>query len=115
MAADGEQYPFLFAGIHLQPQSSFRLFIEMSPKFALRRKIYELLEQHLPALTEMETSWELLPWDTDSWQLFVNVVPLENLLSTDDQLSWLTGYTQHELTALRESGLVDDIRHIVQA
>lgn len=112
LSPTGEGYPLLFAGIHLSPQPAFRLVIEMAPRYERRQDIYKSFERRLPILDDVGSNWDLTPWDDYSWHLLVSVVPLEHLLSQDDQQAWLSDYTCRELTALKESGLVDDIRRI---
>lgn len=106
--------PILAVGIQIGPTPKFTLWIEMSPKYAYRHLIHDVTSRHIENISTPESSWKLTPWDTYSWHLLVNEVPLERLLNVDDQLGWLTEYTQKSLTALKESGLIDDIRRVVQ-
>jgi hypothetical protein len=112
--SDDSQAPRLFVGMQIGPVPMYRLWIEMSPRYTYRDGVYNVMSSHQEELSTPQSQRRLVPLDSSSWQQLLNELPLEKLLSKSDQQLFLAEYTGASLIALKESGLTDEIRRIVQ-
>lgn len=109
-----DQMPYLMAGVAqaIGPMDAV-VWIETSPKYALKRQLRELLGASLPQLQTRNSQWNLLPEEYNGWWEILLAHPLESIVADSNPAQRMSNFVAGALEDLRVTGVAERLIRLV--